>query len=105
MNTPFPNLVRTSTEWGSHIEPPLRSWWPPFKKLQWLAAVTAEDTGLTVCVEKSAYWVSGIKQFGYFNVRCGSSQSGPHDYASAWSTLNGITVGARAVRDTREETT
>lgn len=93
---PFPDLVRVETSGGSHIEPPLKSWWLPLKRLQWLAAVVELDSGVHVRVEPAKYWVSGIPQVGYYDIRLKGSSSGPHDYRGAWSTLNGIEMGAQA---------
>ena len=88
-------VERIETPGGSHIEPPLNPLWSHLKKLRWHAAVASVDTGLTVRVEPTrklmpqTYMVSIV----------GYSSHSDRPYKDAWTLINGISSGARAVRD------
>lgn len=94
-------VERIVTEHGSHIEPPLEQWWSKFQKLKWHAAVVEVDSGVPVRVTRSDYKtkIAGVwvPNYGYFDVSTGRSSIGPMSFDSAWSYLNGIEAGARAV--------
>jgi hypothetical protein len=96
------SVKRVPTATGvSEVQPPLDPGWSSFKKLVWHAAVASLDSGVCITVEPAEYSIQvfGIKWpvGGAFNVSAGRSTSGPHNFASAWSYINGIVTGARAV--------
>lgn len=83
-------VTRVHTDTGSHIEPALNDDWPLLQKLQWHAAVVAHDTGLNVRVDQP-------DDSSLFSIQIGNTSSGMHDFSDAWTYLNGVTAGARAV--------
>lgn len=97
----FAELKRVNFEGGSRIEPALKPIWLPLKRLQWKAAVTSVDTGLHVTVKPADYRVSGIGQFGVYEVGVEYAGTGPLDYRSAWSLLTGVEIGANQMKRTK----
>lgn len=94
------NVTRVQDEHGSHIEPPLEDSWSNLEKLEWQAAVVSADSGIEhIRVSKSHYTIGGLLQRGYYCVEVGTSSVAPLDYRRAWSYLNGVSQGAKAVRD------
>lgn len=99
-------VERVKTETGSRIEPALGQHWSKLKKLTWHATVASEDTGLTIRVTKGKYWRNGIRQRGQFNVSVHTTTSASTtggDYRHVWTLINGIEMGARAVRRAQED--
>jgi hypothetical protein len=86
----LPTVARIRTMHGSHIEPPLVESWSDAEKLAWQAAVVSLDSGLTIYVS----------QFGdLFGIGTGRSSMSAMPYLQTWTLLNGIEMGAKAVRN------
>lgn len=82
-------VERVMTEGGDHIEPPLDPNWTELRKLEWLAAVVAVDTGFVVTVRQapSHRWRYCLSGPGW-----GLSDMA---FAQCWDYLSGISIGAR----------
>lgn len=95
-------VKRVQDEHGSHIEPALDRTWTLLEQLRWQAAVVGIDCGITPIVTHSRYSIRFAdvwrEQPDFFSVQVGGSSSGPHSFDSAWTYLNGIGAGVRAVR-------
>lgn len=98
------NVTRIATPTGSHIEPPLDQSWDNLTKLHWQAAVVMEDTGHAVDIEVDEADYSTrilgiwVRNRGYYDIVSGTGESGPHDFRSAWTYLNGLRAGINAMR-------
>lgn len=87
---PIPHVERVhGPGGGSHIEPPLDQTWTDAAKLAWHAAIVNADTGLTIRISTGGY---------RFNISTPGAGTGPLDFHSAWTYLNGIDHGVRAAR-------
>lgn len=73
---------------GSHIEPPLDTYWPPLWQLRWLAAAIRARTGLEISISDYAGQTYGIAVWPV-----GHSA---RPFRDAWTLLNGIESGAKA---------
>lgn len=80
---------RIHTENGSRIEPPFDESWPPQRRLEWWAAVTALDTGLNVEIRPRA-------RHDTYSVIAGNTSTSPLQYRDAWTYLTGFSAGARS---------
>jgi len=87
-------VTRVQTGNGSHIEPPCDDAWPDRMKLEWWAAVTADDTGLRVEVRDAEFWHGGVKKYGYYSVIVGHGSITPLTFDQALSYLSGVSTGA-----------
>lgn len=84
---------------SSHIEPPLPDDASDLEKLNWQAEVASEDSGLDITIAEGGYFVDGIEQPGFYAVTIEYySVAGPYTFHDAWTLMNGISTGARAVR-------
>lgn len=79
--------------------------WPAWKRLEWHAAVVAEDTGLPIRISEARF---SSKRFGkwrvdpdMFSVNFGHGSIGAYPYAEAWALLTGLTLGA-SLRDLKD---
>lgn len=84
---------------GSSIEPPLDDAWDNLAKLRWKAAVVALESGIEVSVDVGFFSIGGVCQSGYYSLvipGIGGS-SCVLKFSDAWTHLNGIAAGARAM--------
>lgn len=88
------NVTRIQDGQASRIEPPCEETWPERLKLEWWAAVTAHDTGLSIKVTDAQCWRGGVKQHGYYHLAVGRSSAVPLTFEQAWSFLSGVSTGA-----------
>lgn len=91
----LPVVRRVEDENGNtHIEPPLNQEWGEAEQLAWKAAVVADEIGLPVTLSSHADTIRA-DQFG---IGVGRSSTASYGFRSAWTLLNGITLGAREAR-------
>jgi len=88
--------TRITTGRGSHIVPPLDQDWSALLKLEWHASIASMDTGLEIRVSQTD------KSFPstYMVTIVGASAHSDCPFDAAWTLINGIASGGRAVRDT-----
>lgn len=88
----LPTVARVDSDTGSRVQPPLGRDWTEERKLAWKAALTAADTGLSI----SLYREPDVP--GAYGLGVGGAYFGATTFAHMWSTLNGVAMGAEAVR-------
>jgi hypothetical protein len=91
----LPEVTRVQDEHGDHIEPPLDTDADEATKLAWHAAVVAHDTGLRITLHDRVLSTDGP---GWYSLTIERSSISALRYRDAWSYLNGVDTGARAVR-------
>lgn len=92
---------------GSKPEPPHDESWDDLTSLRWKAGLVEYETGITLRISTGGYrekrgsrWVAPE---GYYNVRHGSSVSGPFSYGMLWRWLNGYSAAASDLERERQE--
>ena len=96
------DVSRVQDASGSHIEPALDQRWSELDQLRWKAGVVAADAGIRVEIQTNVLRRNGRVVPGRYGIAYMGGGGYACDFECMWSLLNGIELGAKLAKRTRE---